>query len=321
MVETVPNPRTWSLVGRNDAFVRWREVVCQAFTRLSPERVDDGPFAGDIRMTTLGDGGSLSRIAASAQTVSRRREDVSASPCEAVFVNIQVAGTSVVRQREIETCLGPGAFVLLDARQPFAMRFVGPFRQLCLHLPVAWLHERGFDPGLAVGRRVDRRQVYGAALMDQVDAVRDGMATEDIAEHLIQMLSLCYAEGRGETLADKHLALVRRFVANNSTDSTLAPGRVAAHFRISVRYLHRLFARSGETFGSFLLRSRIHRSRQALLLHPDRSIIEIATEAGFRNPSHFSRSFREQYGIAPSQLRQTGVKSSSTLSEADITTA
>lgn len=318
---SVTSSRIWSFVGRDDAFVHWREVVCQAFTRLSPERLDDGPFAGDIRMTPLGDGGSLSRITASPQTVLRRREDVAARPCETVFVNIQVAGTSVVRQREIETRLSPGAFVLLDARQPFVMRFVGPFQQVCLHLPVAWLDERGFDPNRAIARRVDRRQIYGAALMDQVDAALDGMETEDIAEHLVQLLGLCYTDGRIETLADNHLALIRRFVADNSADPTLAPGTVAAHFRISVRYLHRLFARSGESFGEFLLRYRLHRSRQALLLHPDRSIIEIATEAGFRNPSHFTRSFRERYGTAPSLLRRRGARPGSASSETDIKTA
>jgi len=296
--------RVWSAIGRDDAFVHWREVVCQAFTRLSPERIHDGPFAGDIRAVPLGDDASVSRILASAQTVHRRREDVAERPCDAVFVNVQISGTSVIRQREIETRLKPGTFALLDARQPFSMRFDGPFEQVCVHLPTSWLDAHGLDTAGAIARRIDRGHACGAALIDQADAVLAGAAAPDTAEHLLQLLRLCYADGRADTLADRHLALIRRFVAGTSADPGLSPGTVAAQFRISVRYLHRLFARSGESFGQFLLRCRLHNSRRALLVDRDRPILDIALDAGFQDASHFSRSFRNRYGLTPSALRR-----------------
>ncbi|MEJ8570092.1 helix-turn-helix domain-containing protein [Microbaculum marinum] len=313
MESVVDRSRVWSAVGRDDAFVHWREVVCQAFTRLSPERLDgrlgDGPFAGDIRAVPLGRGGSLSRITASPQIVLRRREDVAERPCDAVFVNIQIAGTSVVRQREIETRLVPGSFALLDARQPFAMRFEGPFRQICLHVPIAWLDRHGIDPARAVARRLDRGEVYAAALVDHAIATLQGedAGTGDEtgdAEHLMHLLGLCYADGRADTLADRHLAHIRRFVLHNCADARMSPAAVAGRFRISVRYVHRLFARSGESFGQYLLRCRLHRARRALLLAGDRPILEVALEAGFQDPSHFARSFRRRYGMTPSTLRR-----------------
>ena len=294
----------WSTVGNRDAFTHWREVVCQAFTKLSPERIDDNPFAGEIRLSEFGRMGTFSQITAGPQLVQRRKRDVAERPCDAVFVNIQIAGSSVVRQRGMETRLGPGTFVMLDARQPFDMRFDASFKQVCMHLPMTLLQEHRFDPAGAVARAVGRDQVFGATLLDSVGAVLEGEDTEGSPDHLVHLLRLSFENGRSDTLADRHLKHIKRFVARNCTDPELAPGAVAAHFRISVRHLHKLFARSGVSFGQFLLRCRLRKARIALLLRPNRSILEIGLEAGFQSPSHFSRSFAREFGMTPSAMRR-----------------
>ncbi|WP_419913154.1 AraC family transcriptional regulator [Hoeflea sp.] len=294
----------WSTVGRNDTFAHWREVVCQAFTKLTPERIADGPFAGEIRLSPFGGMGTFSRITASPQRVVRRRRDVEDRPCDAVFVNIQVSGTSAVRQRGIETRLAPGSFVMLDARQPFDMRFDRNFRQICMHLPMALLDAHGFDPAKAVARSVGRDDVFGAALLDSVDAILDEEDTEGSPDHLVHLLRLSYGGGRSDMLADQHLRHIKRFVAGNCADPAISPRAVSAHFRISVRHLHKLFARSGVTFGQFLLRCRLRKARIALLLHPRRPIVEISLEAGFQSPSHFSRCFVREFGLTPSAMRR-----------------
>ncbi|MGH7005506.1 MAG: helix-turn-helix domain-containing protein [Alphaproteobacteria bacterium] len=307
MARAAAAAKVWSAVGQGDAFVHWREVVCQAYTQLVPERVEDGPFAGEIRLFPLGEGGSVSRISASPQSVSRGRREIAASPCDAVFVNIQVSGESVLRQCESETRLVPGSFALLDARRPFAMRFDGAFRQLCLHLPMASLEARGLDPAGIAARRIDRRSAYGAVFLDHMTALfapgKGEAASAALAEHLAHLLELAYGDGAPETLADRHLALLQRFVAVHCADPALAPAAVAAHFRISKRYLHKLFARSGESFGRFLLRCRLDRSHAAILDRRDRSILEIALASGFQDASHFARTFRRRFGTAPSHMR------------------
>lgn len=297
-------PVTWSAAGREDAFAYWREVVCQAFTRLSPERADGGAFAGEIRLTRLEDGVSLSRISASAQTVTRRRADVTAAPCDAVFVNIQLAGRSVVRQRGIETRLPAGSLALLDARQPFEMYFDAPFRQACLHVPMTWLAGDGFDPAIAVARRVDCAPMLGTGFLRDLDDAHRETGTGDAMAHLLGRLSLHYAAGGADTLADRHLALIRRYVDDNCRDPDLSPSQVAAHFRVSVRHLHKLFARAGISFGRYLLHSRLEQARDLLSVRRDRTIAEVAAEAGFAGASHFTRSFRRRYGEAPSAVRR-----------------
>ncbi|MEX3009662.1 helix-turn-helix domain-containing protein [Hoeflea sp. TYP-13] len=294
----------WSTVGSGDAFAHWREVVCQAFTKLSPERTGDHPFAGEIRLSEFGRMGTFSQITASPQLVQRRKRDVKDRPCDAVFVNIQISGTSVVRQRGMETRLGPGTFVMLDARQPFDMRFDESFKQVCMHLPLALLDEHDFDPAGAVARAVGRDQVFGATLLDCVGSILAGEDAEGSPDHLVHLLRLSYENGRSDTLADRHLKHIKQFIAQNCADPATSPAAVAGHFRISVRHLHKLFARSGITFGQFLLRCRLRKARIAILLHPNRSILEIGLEAGFQSSSHFSRSFAREFGMTPSAMRR-----------------
>ena len=296
--------RVWSTAGNRDAFAHWREVVCQAFTKLSPERLDERPFAGEIRLSAFGECGTLSEIRAGAQKVLRGKRDVEDRPCDAVFVNIQMAGSSAVRQCGMEARLEPGSFVMLDARRPFDMQFEGPFRQVCMHLPIELLEAQGFDPAGAVARTVGRDQVFGAALFDSVDDILSGEASEGSRDYLVQLLQLSLSGGRADTLADRHLKLVKHYVVRHCADSDLTPAVVAEHFRMSLRYLHKLFARSGTTFGRFVLRCRLRRARIAVLVDPQRPLLDIGLACGFQSASHFTRCFRREFGMTPGAMRR-----------------
>jgi len=48
---------------------------------------------------------------------------------------------------------------------------------------------------------------------------------------------------------------------------------------------------------------RLRKSTQ-LLIEPDLSVNEIAYEVGFNTPSYFTRCFKQQYGIAPSEYKE-----------------
>lgn len=65
-----------------------------------------------------------------------------------------------------------------------------------------------------------------------------------------------------------------------------------------------------ETMGSppmeFVSRARLDKARQ-LLLSTDLLISDIANCVGFASRSHFSRSFRNEFGIDPTRMRQNGL--------------
>ncbi len=55
--------------------------------------------------------------------------------------------------------------------------------------------------------------------------------------------------------------------------------------------------------GKWLLEKRLLHARQ-LLVNLNKSITDAAFESGFENNSHFSRSFKKRFGVAPSAVQQ-----------------
>ena len=56
------------------------------------------------------------------------------------------------------------------------------------------------------------------------------------------------------------------------------------------------------TPGKWLLEKRLHHAMN-LLSNLDKTVSEAAFESGFENPSHFSRSFRSYFGMAPTSVK------------------
>lgn len=299
-------PKIWSTKGRRKPFGYWQETVSQAYTALSPEPLDTDPFHGQIELFEFAENASISSIRAGAQIVRRTRNDIQLRDCEAVFVNFQRTGQSIISQRGIEAKIDAGSLVLLDATEPFAMRFDRGFEQMCLHLPKATLEQNGIRVSDFVGRAITRQSGFSDPLFSAIDSLTGGLEARDVLPGLMQMLSFGLTHARRNTVADQHLVTIQRYILQNLGDGALSPGGTANHFRISTRHLHKLFARDGMTFGKFLLDARLEACRKRILGSPDQPISDIAFAHGFHSQSHFSRAFRQKFGCAPNQLRKTG---------------
>jgi transcriptional regulator GlxA family with amidase domain len=80
---------------------------------------------------------------------------------------------------------------------------------------------------------------------------------------------------------------------------------LAQHMNTSTRAMERLFQRHLKTSPArHYLQLRLQSSHE-LLLHTDKSIGEISDSCGFVSSSHFSRTFNQRYGFAPSTLRKS----------------
>ena len=294
----------FTTAGQRDPFGYWHDAVCCNYTALSTQRLRDDAFMGEIRVTGLTPRASLSVITASPQIVRRTRADIAARPSESVFVNVQLSGRSAVSQRGIEARVPSGSFVVLDARQTFAMRFDDTFRQACLHLPADALDRQGVRLPDILGRVVSGRSRAGAAVLREARALLSGGADDAAMDGLVGLIAASVAEARADIVADQHLALIRAHVADRSDDPDLSPALVARRFCISTRHLHKLFARGGESFGRFLLRTRLARARARLADEPDRPLADIALACGFGSASHFARSFHAAFGVTAREMRR-----------------
>lgn len=85
----------------------------------------------------------------------------------------------------------------------------------------------------------------------------------------------------------------------------LPPVEIATAHHISVRSLHALFQRQGETVGAHIRRRRLDRIRRDLadpaLAHLP--AYTVAARWGIRGPSHFSKLFKAEFGVSPREFR------------------
>ena len=136
---------------------------------------------------------------------------------------------------------------------------------------------------------------HAAAMAMAKDAISRALrATSQLREHRSAL-----------TLFDRVVA----YIEQAFDDPALSPGSVAAALRISVRYLHLLFAQRGHTTAGWIRERRLAHCREALAnVDSGLSVTDVALQAGFTDPSHFSRVFRHRFGMAPNQYRrlQTG---------------
>ena len=102
--------------------------------------------------------------------------------------------------------------------------------------------------------------------------------------------------------------LIERHLASHQ----LNPELIARQLRCSRAHLYRVFAAKGESVANYVRELRLQRAHD-LLAHGNASkdpIGDIAYRCGFEDPVHFTRLFRQRFGLTPSELRSSVASSS-----------
>jgi len=108
----------------------------------------------------------------------------------------------------------------------------------------------------------------------------------------------------------QHYQQVVDYLEQNYQIADLASTADAVHF--SKQYVCRIVREaSGMTFNSLLMKTRLDLVC-SYLLQSNLSIEKITEICGFSTPSHLSRSFKQHYGMSPSEYKKAKAKESST---------
>ncbi len=122
-------------------------------------------------------------------------------------------------------------------------------------------------------------------------------------------LVLTLAHQAEDTTAATRTALLNRIcqtIERQLDDPDLTPARVAQSEGISERYLQRLFEGAGDNFTHYIRERRLLRTSVDLAnpAEAHHSVSEIAFRHGFNDAAHFSRAFRDRFGMSPRAYRQ-----------------
>ncbi|MFE7194622.1 helix-turn-helix domain-containing protein [Kitasatospora sp. NPDC057541] len=233
-------------------------------------------------------------------------------------------GAAVLSQSGNENRIGAGEFVLWDTSRPSDTRILpgpGPVRLTMLQFPHTLLPL----PGRRLERLLAGRLAGGSGVaavltnfLDCLEAHGDGCEVAElrrlgtVAAELAGALLAQRLDAAGQLPAEVRarvlLERVRSFIEDNLGDPQLTPGAIAARHNISLRSLHQLFRSHDaqpDTVHAWIRRRRLERCRGDLgstRLHTY-PVQVIAARWGFSSATVFSRTFRQAYGLTPTEFR------------------
>jgi len=131
----------------------------------------------------------------------------------------------------------------------------------------------------------------------------EGIA-QSIAIHLARNYAAVEASPKGgPSLPGYKLRQITGWMAANvATDLNL--DQFAAQSGLSKFHFHRLFKRAlGVSPAHYQLSLRMNEARR-LLRETNRSVVDVALDVGYTNPSHFAKIFKRETGLAPTDYRR-----------------
>lgn len=102
-------------------------------------------------------------------------------------------------------------------------------------------------------------------------------------------------------------AIIRRIIDQNLHRSDLTPELLCRRAAMSRSQLYRLFENEGGV-KAYIQRERLRRCFDELTINANsRSILSIGEEFGFADASSFSRAFKREFGLTPSEARHANL--------------
>lgn len=295
-------------VGQKHRF--WTDLVAAHLSTMEIDVRRKIDFQGSIALRALG-AARIVLVDAEYQSVTHRADGRD----DRLQLSLVEQGGMEVRRFGQTLSLSQGDWCLLDERESYSFETSARCACIVMQMPGPWARRLMPDPGgsviassscdphwqraLAMGLRAVGAQTASSPVMDD----------QMLAEQLGNILALAMAphaitvDGRQRSAL---LRAIRRSILERHNEPHLSATDIAAQNKISLRYLHKLLAAAGTTFGQELLQLRLASAKR--LLADDRyhrvSLGEIACLAGFATPEVFTRHFKGAVGLTPREFRR-----------------
>ena len=297
-------------------FDHWKHLVAESFVPLAARTGDVDGFRGQLRSRVL-DRMSVVEVTATSHEVHRTPALIAQASERYFKLNLQLEGTGLLIQDNREALLRPGDLAIYDTNRPYTLAFEEEARVMVVMFPCDALSlPTDYVGQLAAVRMAGSTGLSGIVgqfirqLSENLE-VLSGPSGSRLATNALDLVStLLHAEMDIAPDRMKPQALlavsVREYIEANLSDPQLSPASIAAAHFISTRHLHNVFHESGTTVASWIRSQRLDGARRELRdpLHAGKPVGAVAARWGFLDAAHFSRTFRDAFGVSPSDWRR-----------------
>lgn len=299
---------------RADAFV---DAMGQASVPCAIRLEEPERLSARMDVWNLG-AASLFRSESTGMSLTRTARHVRSASMPVLAIALQEKGVGRHEQRDEQRVVPRGELHVVDLTSAYDFSWTGLGASQCMYVPM----ERLGLPVETVREAVTKPQrsvLYPLMTMHIRELFRSAdQLVEDAAAELLGEASIELARAFVTSLAHANpntpvprsalvMTAVRRYIREHLHDPTLGPDRIAHTHNISLRQLYKICAENQFRIEQWIITQRLESAREELA-RPDNADVSIATIAhrvGFVDSGHFSRRFREAYGLSPTRWRRS----------------
>jgi AraC-like DNA-binding protein len=296
----------------------WSSRFCSVFEREEIIPTNSDRFDATIETGELGPV-AFARISCAGSSIDRLRSR-GAVLIHSYSLIVQQIGAGRVSQYGKETLLQPGDVLLSDSAAPLVHHMAEGSELILLRIPAHVLQRHLHSPEQSCGRSLsDNSGTVSVATALLTSVCRRNLGNlppavqENLARQVLEMIAITFSmtadmEDKPPMIGGSRFAKARRFIEQHLRDPELGPQKIARALNISTRYLGMIFAAEKDAVSAYILRRRLEVIAHQLIdaRWRSRSICEIAFDWGFNSAPHFSRSFRDRFGLSPRAYRAQG---------------
>lgn len=247
---------------------------------------------------------------------SRSRAEMAMDKEDTFTIQLVLAGKEVFTIDNNQYLLSAGDIVVWNSMFPVRYEITERLQKISAIMPLQRLRSWLPDSWYALQENLPSHSVSMRYFRSFFESVSREFLSENIThgECLIEAIiaMLLATRGRkklidGATDESRKAQAIIAFLEKNLSNPDLSPKTLAEQQNCSVRYIHKVFESRSLTAQKFITEERLSRCLRDLgnPQMSQHSITEIAFAWGFKSSSHFSRCFKEKFGVSPRDYRSS----------------
>lgn len=293
----------------------WQDAISKVFLPLACDISANSAFYGTLNAKNLAHI-SLVEVKGCGQHVERHSANIKHGDHDQILMSFVLGGKMGIEHNGREEYLNKGQFIFYDSQRPYDLYLDEQFDQLVLMLPRDQFQQQFGRPEKLCGYTFGDQHPLTSLLSNYAQDLFQlpDQATLDLQEvvlhkffDLINYVTLDQIGNYSNKIGSHTMLLrIKQLIMENLDNDDLNIHDIAQNFKISPRYIGKLFQQEDTTFGRFLLHQRLKLSKKLLIqTHATtHKVNQIAYQCGFNDMSYFSREFKRFYGVSPSDMRK-----------------
>lgn len=290
----------------------WHDQVRKYIVELDEGQVGTENIQANLLHYDLGEI-KLNHITASAHGVQRNSCNISNDARDTLMLGLVLKGEGFALQGSKGAEQKAGDLVIYNSNYPYALAFPNFVEMYVLSLPLQIA-----DKSLGLRNhknltKLNRGSIQGDFHLTKVFSLINNFCqgrsdVQTLSSHLLENLSgLLNAKTITTQVKGLEQLLVKskKTIEHNLQDEEFSVEKLAFLLHTSTRQIARAFQLEGITASNFIRIRRLENCYQEIATQgKTANLSEIAYKWGFNHPAHFSRAFKQQYGVAPSAYKK-----------------